>query len=33
MNLYYSHFFAGPAVSNAGGRDVDFTSASLTIRF
>ena len=33
MNFYYSHFFAGPAVSNADGRDVDFTSASLTIRF
>jgi hypothetical protein len=33
VDLYYSHFFVGPAVSKTGGRDVDFTSASLTLRF
>lgn len=31
--LYYSHFFAGPAVTDAGGRDVDFIGSWMTLRF
>jgi hypothetical protein len=31
--LYYSHFFAGPAVTEAGGRDVDFVGSWITLRF
>lgn len=30
---YYSHFFAGPAVTEAGGRDVDFVGSWITLRF
>lgn len=31
--FYYSHFFAGPAVSNGGGRDVDFVGSWITFNF
>jgi hypothetical protein len=31
--LYYSHFIAGPAVTDAGGRDVDFIGSWITLRF
>lgn len=31
--LYYSHFFAGAAVTDAGGRDVDFIGSWITLRF
>ena len=33
MTFYYSHFFAGPAVTEAGGRDVDFVGSWVTLRF
>lgn len=32
-NVYYSHFFAGDAVTEAGGRDVDFLGSWLAIEF
>ena len=31
--LYYSHFFAGPAVTEAGGRSVDFVGSWVTWHF
>ncbi len=33
MTFYYSHFFAGSAVTEAGGRDVDFIGSWVTLRF
>ncbi|MDB6174734.1 MAG: hypothetical protein JWL59_4045 [Chthoniobacteraceae bacterium] len=31
--LYYSHFFAGSAVTKAGGREVDFVGSWITVQF
>jgi hypothetical protein len=31
--LYYSHFLAGLAVTDAGGRDVDFVGSWAAFRF
>ncbi len=31
--LYYSHFLAGPAVTDAGGRDVDFIGSWIEVQF
>ena len=31
--LYYSHFFAGAAVTSAGGHDVDFFGSWITFKF
>ncbi|MEO5716884.1 MAG: alginate export family protein [Luteolibacter sp.] len=31
--VYYSHFFAGPAVTGAGGRDVDFAGSWIEFQF
>jgi len=31
--LYYSHFLAGPAVTDAGGRDVDFLGSWIEFKF
>lgn len=31
--IYYSHFFAGPAVTDAGGRDVDFLGSWIEYQF
>ena len=33
FTLYYSHFFAASAVTDAGGRDVDFVGSWMTWRF
>lgn len=33
VTFYYSHFFAGSAVTAAGGRDVDFAGSWITCRF
>ena len=33
VTFYYSHFFAGPAVTGAGGRDTDFAGTWITVRF
>lgn len=33
VTLYYSHFFAGPAVTGAGGRDVDFAGSWIKYEF
>jgi len=31
--LYYSHFLAGPAVTDAGGRDVDFLGSWIEFKY
>jgi hypothetical protein len=33
VTVSYSHFFAGAAVTSSGGRDVDFTAASIKFAF
>lgn len=33
MTFYYSHFFAGSAVTGAGGHDVDFVGSWINFRF
>lgn len=33
ITFYYSRFFAGPAVTEAGGSDVDFVGSWVTLRF
>jgi hypothetical protein len=33
VTFYYSHFFAGSAVTGAGGRDVDFAGSWINFRF
>ncbi|MDP9291144.1 MAG: alginate export family protein [Verrucomicrobiota bacterium] len=33
LTLYYSHFFSGPAVTDGGGRDVDFFGTWIAMQF
>lgn len=33
VGIYYSHFFAGPAVTETGSRGVDFVGSWVTFQF
>jgi hypothetical protein len=33
LRAWYVHFFAGPTIQRAGGRDVDFVATSVAFRF